>query len=212
MQLLAMISMLLDHIGVVFFPNDPIWRILGRLALPLYLYGIVQGWSRTRSRARYVRRLAMIGAAAQIPFMLVGGAKVNVIGTFLVVLAVLWVIDNFASKRLIIFSAIIGAVVMLELIPFDYGSYALFLALAYRYLNASTLVLAHAGLDFSAAILLGWQLQIYSILATLLLVSQSRLVARPSRDIIPRWLWLSFYPLHLLVIAIFSVIPMLDQA
>jgi hypothetical protein len=206
MQLIAMLSMLIDHIGVVFFPNDPIWRILGRLALPLYVYGIVQGWSHTRSRRRYVGRLAVIGAAAQVPFMLVGGAKVNVLGTFLMVLVVFWVIDTYGHK-LVRCSAILTATFLLEFIPFDYGSYALFLALAYRYMKDSALVLTHLGLDLTFALLLGWQLQVYSVLSTLLLTT----TALPKRTLVPRWLWLSFYPLHLLILAVFAIIPKLDQ-
>lgn len=40
MYWLAMLTMLIDHVGLVFFPTDPAWRIAGRLAFPIYAYAL----------------------------------------------------------------------------------------------------------------------------------------------------------------------------
>jgi len=40
--ILAFITMLIDHIGYIFFPFDEIWRIIGRIAFPLFAWGIVR--------------------------------------------------------------------------------------------------------------------------------------------------------------------------
>jgi hypothetical protein len=43
-KLTAITSMLADHIGVVFFPHDSIWRMAGRIALPLFAYQLGVGY------------------------------------------------------------------------------------------------------------------------------------------------------------------------
>src|SRR5690606_33664629 len=101
MQYLAMLTMLIDHIGVVFFPDDPLWRIIGRIAFPIYAYGIVMGLAHTRSRKRYATRLAVIGAAAQLPYMAAMGVlQINVIGTFLAAIGVLALMERTPSPVL----------------------------------------------------------------------------------------------------------------
>ena len=38
LKLIAILSMLLDHIGAVFFPEHPAFRWVGRLAFPIFCY------------------------------------------------------------------------------------------------------------------------------------------------------------------------------
>lgn len=90
MYILAMLSMLLNQVGIIFFPEEVTYRIIGWLALPIYAFGIEQGFRHTSSFRRYVCRLLMLVAVSQIPFMLaVSDSEVNIIGTFIVCLVVL---------------------------------------------------------------------------------------------------------------------------
>ena len=43
-SILAMLTMLIDHIGLIWFPENMAWRIIGRLALPFYAFAIVLGY------------------------------------------------------------------------------------------------------------------------------------------------------------------------
>ena len=38
LKLIAIISMLIDHIGSAFFPDMPVFRWAGRLAFPIFAY------------------------------------------------------------------------------------------------------------------------------------------------------------------------------
>ena len=40
LKIIALISMVLDHVGLALFPKIELFRILGRLALPIYAYMI----------------------------------------------------------------------------------------------------------------------------------------------------------------------------
>ena len=56
-KIIALILMLIDHIGE-FFPDSPIWfRWLGRLAAPLFFYALAVGFQHTRNRKKYLLRL-----------------------------------------------------------------------------------------------------------------------------------------------------------
>lgn len=56
-KIIALILMIIDHIGE-FFPNSPIWfGWLGRLAAPLFVYALAVGFHHTRNRKKYLLRL-----------------------------------------------------------------------------------------------------------------------------------------------------------
>ena len=70
LKLIACITMLLDHIGLVFFPGSFL-RIIGRLSFPIYCYLLSEGVCHTRNRCRYGCRLLICTVLAEIPFDLV---------------------------------------------------------------------------------------------------------------------------------------------
>ena len=68
LRIIACVSMLLDHIGFAF--NINILRIIGRLAFPLYVYLLYNGYKHTSNRFLYAVRLGVFAAVSQIPFSL----------------------------------------------------------------------------------------------------------------------------------------------
>lgn len=67
LKLLAMITMLADHTGKMFFSQYPIMRVIGRLAFPIYAYCIAAGCVYSRNRLKYLSRLLLTGLVSQ-PF------------------------------------------------------------------------------------------------------------------------------------------------
>lgn len=68
LKLIAAVSMLLDHIGVIFFPGAVILRVLGRLALPIFAFMIAEGCRYTKNRLRYFLTVFCLGALCQIVY------------------------------------------------------------------------------------------------------------------------------------------------
>lgn len=76
LKLVAMISMLIDHTGKMFFPQYQIMRIIGRLAFPLFAYCIAVGCVYSRDRFKYLTRIVTVGLISQ-PFYAVALAHTN---------------------------------------------------------------------------------------------------------------------------------------
>ncbi|MBY5033921.1 conjugal transfer protein TraX [Streptococcus gallolyticus] len=96
---LAMILMLIDHTGLVFFPNH-IWiRAIGRLAFPIFAFLLVQGFLYTHDLRSYIGRLLAMAILTDIPYHLMSEGKLayspfqNVLWTFVIALISLASID-----------------------------------------------------------------------------------------------------------------------
>lgn len=70
LKILAMVFMTIDHIGYFFFPNQIGWRVIGRLAAPIFTYLIVQGVRNTSNLPLYVIRLLVLAFIYQIILIL----------------------------------------------------------------------------------------------------------------------------------------------
>ncbi len=68
LKIIAVISMLIDHIGAVFFPQAILLRIIGRLAFPIYCFLIAEGYTHTKSAPGYLMRLGAFALISEIPF------------------------------------------------------------------------------------------------------------------------------------------------
>jgi hypothetical protein len=67
LKLVAIITMVADHIGKIFFPDNVILAIIGRIAFPLFAYCLVVGCLYTRDVKKYIIRLAIFAIVSQ-PF------------------------------------------------------------------------------------------------------------------------------------------------
>ncbi|MGO4371450.1 TraX family protein [Paenibacillus sp. MCAF20] len=201
MQFLAMLTMLIDHIGIVWFPDDSKWRMLGRLALPFYAYALVIGYFRTRSVNRYLQRTGLIALLSQIPYMMLfKQAEVNTVGTLFISLLLLMLLDRWKGKLPAQIAVIASAILLVELLPFSYGAYCLLLVILYRYSSPYWMIAWHFALNAIFVFYKGWYIQLFSLASTMLLVYLPEFVQAADRIKIPRIVWRSFYPLHLLLL------------
>lgn len=92
--------MLIDHLGITFFPQAVWMRCVGRLAFPLFAYLVAEGFFRTHSFRRYLLRMLLCAALSEIPFDLMSSgqffdpAHQNVLWTFCIALAALWSMEQ----------------------------------------------------------------------------------------------------------------------
>jgi hypothetical protein len=198
LPLIAMLTMLIDHVGFIFFPKSEIYRIIGRIAFPLYSWFLVQGYLHTRDHKKYMWRLFWLACLSQVPYSLAfNHLELNVIFTLLLSLFGLYAAERIKAEgwKVLILTGIAAAAVW---IPMDYGIYGIILAFIYRYLRQWAMIGAHMLLNviFLAVDGLGYWLQLFSILGTFLIVFPP-----PYRYVMQRrWIYRSFYPAHLAIL------------
>lgn len=201
MQWIAMITMLIDHIGAVFFPHMIELRIIGRIAFPIYAFAVYIGYKHTRDVQKYIWRLFWIAMISQVPFMAAfNHYSLNVVWTLWSALLVLLAIDKLPS-RLLAIPIVIGAGWFMEISQMDYGMYGLLLVLLFRYFQGPVLVVAHVVLNALYLLLHNSSVQMYSVMATVgIAIAQYYHAGFRMKG--PRWVWRYFYPAHLAIIAI----------
>ncbi len=59
LKIIACVTMLVDHMGAVLFPDAPWLRIIGRISFPIFCFLLSQGIHYTRSKEKYILRLAL---------------------------------------------------------------------------------------------------------------------------------------------------------
>ncbi|HHY72262.1 MAG TPA: conjugal transfer protein TraX [Bacillus bacterium] len=196
-EIIAMLSMLIDHIGVVFFPDDPFFRILGRLAFPLYAWGIVQGYFYTRNIKNYQKRLLWLAVLSQIPFMFLSLFRLNVIFTFLLCILILKILDSDYREK---YSLIIIIALFTQFFS-DYGAYAILLVLIFKFFKGYSILAAHLCLDLFYLVMFGWWLQPFSVIATLIILNRDKL----KKIKVNRLFYRSFYPAHLALLVLIQL-------
>ena len=68
LKLIAVISMLIDHMGAVLFPQYQWMRCIGRLAFPIYCFLLTQGYLHTHDFKKYIMRMTVFALLSEIPF------------------------------------------------------------------------------------------------------------------------------------------------
>ena len=65
LRLIACVCMCIDHAGKMLFPELTWMRLVGRLAFPLFAYGIAVGAAMTKSPTRYLSRVMALALISQ---------------------------------------------------------------------------------------------------------------------------------------------------
>lgn len=68
LKLLAAVFMVVDHVGIMFFPGRLIFRIIGRLAMPIFAFMIAEGARYTRNKVKYILMIGGLGFLCQLGY------------------------------------------------------------------------------------------------------------------------------------------------
>lgn len=68
LKIIAIITMVIDHIGIIFFPSESIFRIIGRIAFILFAFMIAEGMKHSKNENKYIIRLFLWALVSEVPF------------------------------------------------------------------------------------------------------------------------------------------------
>lgn len=100
---IAIITMAVDHVGALLFPQYQIFRWIGRIAFPLFCFLLVEGFLHTSNTKKYIGRLFLFALISEIPFDLALRGKMiawdyqNVFWTLLLGLLALYLITHLPN-------------------------------------------------------------------------------------------------------------------
>ena len=190
--------MSIDHIGLIFFPEFDILRIIGRLALPIFAFGIVKGYKHTSNLKQYFFRLIIFAFISQIPYIfLIADNQLNIIFTLTMALIILYVIDKkkyFLLPELIFISL---------LITFEYGLYCIMMVLIFSLNKRKEIIILSQLILLSLYFLYyGGYIQLFSIFGILLVIYYHN--NKRTINLHKRFFYF-FYPSHLLLLLLIKL-------
>lgn len=94
--------MIIDHIGGVFFPEIIWFRVIGRIAFPIFAFFIAEGYYHTRNKGRYVISLVICMIVSWVPFVCLFDRRwysANALGVFLIGILGMFLIDWWREPK-----------------------------------------------------------------------------------------------------------------
>lgn len=226
-KILALATMLIDHVGVVFWMELDadvymLLRSIGRMAFPLYAFLLVEGFFHTRNVKKYLIRLSALAVISELPFdyafywNMVHGPYLghqNIFFTLALALAAVWLIDTVRNRitsmdflphlgQLLLQVVIVTfSTAAADWLGFDYGGMGVLLVLLFYYF--------HSGKNMQIVALAAWFL-IYDAMAGKVVEAYGIAAVLPilfyrgekGNLPLPKWFFYGFYPAHLLVLAV----------
>lgn len=212
LKLIAIICMVVDHIGGKFFPEQILFRIIGRLAFPIFCYCMTVGLIYTKDIKKYLERLALFAIISQPFWILAFNANnfwgnifnFNIFFSLFFTLITLWA---FKEHKWWIFAS---CIFILGWFNFDYSYTGVILMLIFYLfrnkpaLGALLYTLSYTPALFTASIgdyfviAIGnypINISFFSILAAPLIFIKTN-----SNIKISKWFFYTFYPAHLFII------------
>ncbi len=144
LKLIAIITMLIDHVGAIFFPFDMVFRIIGRLSFPVFAFLIAEGYTHTKDCKKYIQRIFLFAMISQIPFYLAFNEGItfsaadipqyffhdlNVLFTFLFALIAIWCFENM--NKIVSILVLIFLLLLSTAINTDYSYYGILLVFVF---------------------------------------------------------------------------------
>ncbi len=125
-KLIAIISMTIDHIGLILLNDFIPFRIIGRLAFPIFAYFIAEGCFFTKNKKKYFMQVFLVGGISQIVYLITTGDwYLNILLTFSISILIISAYIKYCEegKNSIYFAVILLSVFIIVSILEMYGIY-----------------------------------------------------------------------------------------
>lgn len=207
LRLIAIGTMVIDHVGYYLLQNAVLFRIVGRLTFPVFAFLIYNGFTHTRSVRRYGLRLLLFALISQIPYHLISASMGGTIGLnifFTLFLGLVCLVIYHRFRHPAVYVVLISLFILAELLRVDYGWRGVCCIWLFTFLPRSPRLtyLAIAGLFWLPSLWFWFQgkamldLGVFSVLAFILIHAYNNQPGPKSFRNLFYW----FYPVHLLLL------------
>ena len=155
---IALVTMLIDHIGAIFGAQFyqslglywlyVVLRIIGRLSFPIFAFFIAEGWYYTKNKKRYALLLSIFAVISQPIYYFALNQytfEFNILFTFLISIALMCILDiarkypnySFMYYTFMVAIGVIVFALLLMGLSISYGVYGVFLPVVFYAFNHS---------------------------------------------------------------------------
>ncbi len=216
LKIIAVITMFIDHLGYTIYGKFSYFNYIGRLAFPIFAFGISEGYIHTKSKKDYLMRLFIFAIISQVPFMLfrsmfTNGFALNIFFTLLIGLIAIIGYEQCKNKYIgILLVACLGLTA--DAFKMDYGYFGVFMIFIFHIFKEKKLLmnLSFIGLcllkyfplyirnNFYYAYIL---LFVFTIL-TLIFINLYN--GKKGKEM--KYFLYGFYPAHLIILYVFNLL------
>lgn len=156
LKLIGILTMLIDHIGYMLYPDILVLRIIGRISFPIFAFQVGIGYVYTKNLFNYLKKLLIYGVIVQTIYSFFYGFNhINILITLFIGLLCIYLYDKKKYYLIILLCLVIyffnkyginidygiyGVLTILTFYIFRYNKYKIFislllLTLLYSYFN-----------------------------------------------------------------------------
>ena len=199
---IAIITMTVDHVGVILYPEFTVLRFIGRFSFPLFAYLLILGMENTRNIRYYFTRLFIFALISQVPFFLaLDYGPFDSLNIFFTLSSGLLFVYFFKKSSVFVLVPVFASLVL----PFDYGIYGIVVIGCIYILKENTKFGVFSLVLLNTLFLVPWSIQFLSISAIPLILLHKNGSLKITRETtekvtIPLWrkyFFYVYYPLHL---------------
>lgn len=204
LKMIGIVTMLIDHVGAILFPQFLFFRIIGRISFPIFTYTSVEGFMHTHDVKKYMTRLGILALVSEIPFDLAFSGTIwnvqsqNVFFTLFLGVFMLYLMLKVPNV-IIGFGCVLGLLLLSEFLHTDYSSMGL-LMIYWFYQYRDNKVMKALGIAVINLLFMGG-IQVYAILALIPI-----LMHNGNQGIRCKKFFYGFYPVHLFALYLISLI------
>ncbi len=214
LKILAIITMTIDHIGAIIYPNIDAFRIIGRISFPIFCFLLVEGFKHTHNRFRYFIRLLLFAIITQpIYDYAFNNHELNILFTFslsfLLLSSIEFIkkiinkynkgIENYLYKTISYLLIYIIFLILSIILNVDYQALGISLVLIF-YLSPNILLSLLLYLIIAITLNVN-NIQLYSLIAFIFIYFYN---GKKGKNI--KYFFYLYYPLHLLFLKGLSIL------
>jgi len=206
LKLIAVSTMLIDHVGAVLLQREIVLRYIGRISFPIFCFLLVEGYLYSKNVKKYLLRLGIFAVISEIPFDLAFRDQMfywesqNVFLTLFIGLLALYIFDLCRNKGDFVFLFLGYASVALcafaaEYLGTDYGFFGVMSIFAF-YLFRQEAVLRLVSIALINGLMASIQLYAVGAFVPITLYNGKK---GYNSDIL-KLAFYAFYPVHLMIL------------
>lgn len=226
LKIIAMVTMVIDHIGNAYIKHLSWMNLIGRFAFPIFAFQISEGYLHTKNLKKYFLRLFLFALISQVPFMLFAstyteGLTLNIFFTLFVGLIAIYIHDKICHSNFnfvknenanCVIKQIIGILiavmfgVLAQICHFDYGFFGIAIIFLFYLFKNNKLAMV---ISYITACIIKYGIQIIlygfniwyvllGIFTILPIIFICLYNGKQGRKV--KYLLYFFYPIHLLIL------------